>query len=201
MCVVGRRSSTRGLFLDRRSFLVSYNPSDDPNGAVLARLLGAAIPVCAGISLEYYFSRVDVAGYGCGSKLPHNITSLLGVMEGAASDLRTGLSAQMVEIHEPMRLLFVVETTPDVLEGTIAANPVLARICRNEWSQFATLADDGAIHLYRSGRFERYKPTSSDLPTVGASRQWYRGERDHLGFAAIASDEPTAAAPGAGAPP
>jgi uncharacterized protein YbcC (UPF0753/DUF2309 family) len=196
MCIVGRRASTKGLFLDRRSFLVSYNASDDPSGAVLARLLGAAIPVCAGISLEYYFSRVDVAGYGCGSKLPHNITSLLGVMEGAASDLRTGLSAQMVEIHEPMRLLFVVEATPEVLERTITGNPVLARLCRNEWSQFATLADDGTIHLYRAGRFEPYTPTSSELPTVGTSREWYRGERDHLGFAAIARSDHAIATPG-----
>ena len=29
-------------------------------------------------------------------------------MDGAASDLRTGLPWQMVEIHEPVRLLFVV---------------------------------------------------------------------------------------------
>lgn len=65
--------------------------------------------MCAGISLEYYFSYVDNTGWGCGTKLPHNVASLLGVMDGAASDLRTGLPWQMVEIHEPVRLLFVIE--------------------------------------------------------------------------------------------
>jgi uncharacterized protein YbcC (UPF0753/DUF2309 family) len=116
VCVVGRRQRTRGLFLDRRAFLNSYDPTqDDADATILTRVLQAAVPVCAGISLEYYFSYVDNLGYGCGTKLPHNITALLGVMDGAASDLRTGLPWQMVEIHEPVRLLFVVETRPETM--------------------------------------------------------------------------------------
>jgi uncharacterized protein YbcC (UPF0753/DUF2309 family) len=92
-CIIGRRERTRGLFLDRRAFLVSYDPSRDDDGAILARIMGAAVPVVAGISLEYYFGYVDPTGYGSGTKLPHNVTSLLGVMDGAQSDLRTGLHA------------------------------------------------------------------------------------------------------------
>ena len=116
LCIVGRRSRTRGLYLDRRAFLTSYDPTqDDDDAFTLTRLLPAAVPVCGGINLEYYFSYVDNAGYGCGTKLPHNVTSLLGVMDGAASDLRTGLPWQMVEIHEPVRLLFVIETTPETM--------------------------------------------------------------------------------------
>ncbi|WP_410967546.1 putative inorganic carbon transporter subunit DabA, partial [Salmonella sp. SAL4456] len=54
-CIVGRRALTRGLFLDRRAFLVSYDPScDDANGTILERTLLAAGPVGAGINLEYY---------------------------------------------------------------------------------------------------------------------------------------------------
>ena len=110
-CIIGRRTRTRGLFLDRRAFLVSYDPTRDHDGAILARIMAAVVPVVAGISLEYYFSYVDPSGYGCGTKLPHNVTSLLGVMDGAQSDLRTGLPWQMVEIHEPTRLAIVVEGT------------------------------------------------------------------------------------------
>src|SRR5262249_30351275 len=40
-CVVGRRSLTRGLFLDRRSFFVSYDPTIDPKGTILERTLAA----------------------------------------------------------------------------------------------------------------------------------------------------------------
>jgi uncharacterized protein YbcC (UPF0753/DUF2309 family) len=50
---------------------------------------------------------MSIRRYGCGTKLPHNVTSLLGVMDGAQSDLRTGLPWQMVEIHEPTRLAIV----------------------------------------------------------------------------------------------
>ena len=74
VCIVGRRSLTRGLFLDRRAFLASYDALQDPYGQHLGAVLGAVIPVCAGISLEYYFSFVDNDRYGCGTKLPHNVT-------------------------------------------------------------------------------------------------------------------------------
>ena len=125
VCVVGRRSLTRGLFLDRRAFLVSYDADQDPGDRSLAALMAAVVPVCAGISLEYYFSFVDNDRYGCGTKLPHNVTGLVGVMDGHASDLRTGLPWQMVEIHEPVRILFVIETTPERLSKVIDASASL----------------------------------------------------------------------------
>jgi hypothetical protein len=187
VCTVGRRSRTRGLFLDRRSFLVSYDPDqDDSEQAILARILGAVIPVCAGINLEYYFSRVDVTGYGCGSKLPHNVTSLIGVMDGAASDLRTGLSAQMVEIHDPVRLLFVIETRPEQFLRIMQRNPVIRRLCGNGWVQVATLSPDSAdIHLLHGERFVPYAGRLEELPRVTNSIEWYRGWRENLGFAQV----------------
>jgi len=192
LCIVGRRSRTRGLFLDRRSFLASYDPTqDDDQHAILARILGAVVPVCGGISLEYYFSCVDPEGYGCGSKLPHNIASLLGVMAGAASDLRTGLSAQMTEIHEPVRLLFVIETTPQAMLEIMDRNTLIGRFCRNEWVQVATLdPDSNQIQFFRGGQFELYRPETAELPQVAASIDWYRGGRDHLGFVAVGTSEP-----------
>src|SRR5690606_5727762 len=108
-CIVGRRSMTRRLFLDRRVFLTSYDPEVDPDGVWLRGLMASAIPVCAGISLEYYFSYVDNLHYGAGNKTPHNVVGYMGVMEGMASDNRTGLPWQMVEIHEPVRLVTLVE--------------------------------------------------------------------------------------------
>lgn len=187
LCFVGRRAWSRGLFSDRRAFLTSYDPAqDDEQQTILMRILQAAIPVCAGISLEYYFSCVDTAKLGCGSKLPHNIASLLGVMEGAASDLRTGLSQQMVEIHEPLRIMFVIETTPAAMLSIIERNPVISRLVRNQWVQLAVLQSDPVrIELYNDGRFEPYKVESTELPIVRGSIDWYRGWRDHLGFASV----------------
>ncbi len=190
LCIVGRRSRTRGLFLDRRAFLASYDPTqDDDQHTILARILAPVVPVCGGISLEYYFSCVDNEGYGCGSKLPHNIASLLGVMTGAASDLRPGLSQQMIEIHEPLRLLLIVETTPDALQQIMQRNAEIKRLCGNGWVQLATLDPESSkIQVLRNGQFEVYKPRSFELPQVGSSVDWYRGWRDHLGFAGIGGD-------------
>jgi uncharacterized protein YbcC (UPF0753/DUF2309 family) len=187
LCIVGRRERTRGLFLDRRAFLTSYDPTqDDDQATILTRLLQAAVPVCAGISLEYYFSRVDPTGWGSGTKLPHNITSLLGVMDGAASDLRTGLPWQMVEIHEPVRLLFVIETTPETMLRIMDRNPGIAQVIRGGWSLLAVLdPDSSAIQMYRDGAFHPYEPEAKELPRAGSSVDWYRGWRDHLEFAEI----------------
>jgi uncharacterized protein YbcC (UPF0753/DUF2309 family) len=190
ICVVGRRERTRGLFLDRRAFLTSYDPTqDDPGSSILTALLRAVIPVCAGINLEYYFSTVDPTGYGCGTKLPHNISALLGVMDGAASDLRPGLPWQMVEIHEPMRILFIVETMPEALSAVLAENETIGRLVANAWVQLATLDPySAAIHLFRKGQFVLYEPGTAELPVVPSSLAWYRGWRDHLGFCLIGSD-------------
>ncbi len=191
LCVVGRRLRTRGLFLDRRAFLNSYDPTqDDAEASVLTRVLQAAVPVCAGISLEYYFSHVDNAGFGCGTKLPHNIAGLLGVMDGAASDLRTGLPWQMVEIHEPVRILFVVETRPETMLRVLGRDPAIGRLVRNGWVQLATLDPDSpAVHLYRDGAFHAYRPEAECLPHARSSADWYRGWRDHLEFASITDEE------------
>lgn len=185
--IVGGRERTRGLFLDRRAFLTSYDPTqDDADHTILTRILLAIFPVCSGISLEYYFSTVDNAGWGSGTKLPHNITGLLGVMDGAGSDLRTGLPWQMVEIHEPIRLLQVVETTPEAMLAILERNPDLAQLCRNDWVRLAILhPHTGRISVYMGGRFTAYEPRTASLPRADSSVDWYRGWRGHLEFAEI----------------
>jgi uncharacterized protein len=187
LCIVARRDLTRGLFLDRRAFLHSYDPKqDDEEGRVLARILAAVVPVCAGINLEYFFSYVDPEGYGCGTKLPHNVASLVGVMNGAASDLRTGLPWQMVEIHEPVRLLLVVETTPEILQRVISRNPVIEQLVGGHWLQVATIdPGSGDIHLFRNSRFARFRHETDELKQVPSSLAWYQGWRGHLEFAQI----------------
>ena len=158
-CIIGRRTRTRGLFLDRRAFLVSYDPTRDHDGRVLGRILAAVVPVVAGISLEYYFSYVDPTGYGCGTKLPHNVTSLLGVMDGAQSDLRSGLPWQMVEIHEPTRLTIVVESSRDRLSRAVRSHRDIERLVDNRWVWLACLdPESGALWELRSTGFVAHTP-------------------------------------------
>ncbi|RKT54394.1 DUF2309 domain-containing protein [Saccharothrix australiensis] len=188
VCVVGRRSRTRGLFLDRRAFLASYDPAADPDATLLAALLAAVGPVCAGINLEYYFSFVDPTGYGCGTKLPHNVTGLIGVMDGHASDLRTGLPWQMVEIHEPVRLLLVVEAAPGRLAAIVAANPALDRLVSGGWVQLVAWEAD-ALHVFQDGAFQPYARERTVFPVVARSVDVYAGSRDHLDCAHVLAEE------------
>lgn len=195
-CIVGRRSLSYGVFLDRRAFLVSYDPTIDESGAILERILLAVSPVCAGINLEYFFSTVDNERLGAGTKLPHNVTGLIAVMNGASSDLRTGLPKQMIEIHEPVRLQLVLDTTPEIMERIIARQPSLAELFNNQWVQLITISpDSGAIHIYsEQQRFEPWSPANaaaaSSIPRVRTSREWYQGKRSFVGPALIDRELP-----------
>ncbi|CAN5807265.1 hypothetical protein BH20ACT4_BH20ACT4_00170 [soil metagenome] len=180
--VVGRRCLTQGVFFDRRGFVISYDPTKDPTGGLVERILLAMGPVGAGINLEYYFSSVDNQVWGCDTKVPHNVSGLLGVMEGAASDLRTGLPKQMVEIHEPMRLLLIVESTTSVLGDIYGRQPVIAELLDNAWVQLVAMdPEDGKHTLFVPGEgFVAWDEHVSDLPAVASSFDYYRGRNGFL---------------------
>ncbi len=179
--IIAPRRLTRGLFLDRRAFLTSYDNAQDPTGDILLRSLSAVVPVCAGISLEYYFSYVDNEEYGSGTKLPHNISGLIGVTNGAFSDLRAGLPLQMVEIHEPMRLLTLVETDLFKMEKVLAAHAGIRRAVENDWIQLVLVdPTTGALARFYRGKFQPYHPEDPALLEVSASPAYYVGKRDNL---------------------
>lgn len=186
-CVVGRRSRTRGLFLDRRAFLVSYDPLGDADGAQLERTLAAVVPVVAGINLEYFFGAVDPSGYGSGTKLPHNITALVGVMDGAQSDLRTGLPWQMLEIHEPVRLSIVVEAEVARVQALLSRSAELRRLVDHGWIYMAALdPNSSSIVELDAASVRPYTPERALQAIHGGSRRHYEGRRGHLPFVAIA---------------
>ncbi|WP_236515655.1 YbcC family protein [Sandaracinus amylolyticus] len=176
-CIVGRRALSRGLFLDRRAFLVSYDPTeDDARGTVLERILAAVVPVGAGISLEYYFSTVDDERWGAGTKLPHNLAGLLGVMEGTSGDLRTGLPRQMIEVHEPVRLLCVIEASPDVVLGIAARQPEVKELVTRGWVRLACMdPKTHAISYLGPDGFAPFESDAGALPVVERAMDWYQG--------------------------
>ena len=159
LCIVGRRGLTRGLFLDRRSFLNSFSYRDDPEGKYLFNILKAAAPVCGGINLEYYFSRVDNQKLGAGTKLPHNVMGLFGVANGIDGDLRPGLPSQMIEVHDPLRLLIIVEHFPEVVENTIRKSDETYEWFKNEWVNLAVIhPETHVVYRYRDEAFHPYQP-------------------------------------------
>jgi len=190
VAIVGRRALTRGLFLDRRAFLVSYDPGVDPDGRVLEGILAAVGPVGAGINLEYYFSTVENERWGCGSKVPHNLVGLVGVMEGSESDLRTGLPRQMIEVHEPVRLLLVVEATPDTLLGIASRQPGVLELVAGAWVQLISLDPaTGALARFRPGiGFVPVDPDPTRVPQRATSAEWYAGTMDFVPPALLTPD-------------
>jgi uncharacterized protein YbcC (UPF0753/DUF2309 family) len=100
--------------------------------------------------------------------------------------LRVGLPWQGVEIHEPMRSLFIIESTPELMEKIMNRVAVVGNILRNGWAQLALLDPySNKILVYHRGEYRPYERETDELPKVGSSIDWYRGWRDHLGFAQI----------------
>lgn len=167
LCIVGGRDFTKGLFLDRRSFMNSYDYKIDLDGKILTNIMKPLGPVCGGINLEYYFSRVDNQKLGAGTKLPHNVMGLFGVANGIDGDLRPGLPSQMIEVHDPVRLLIIVEHFPEVVLNVIKSVDAMYEWFINEWINLVAVnPETEQFYLFKEGHFVLYEPTKQIVETV-----------------------------------
>ena len=167
LCVIGNRDLTKGLFLDRRAFLNSYDYTSDPKGELLTGIMRPIGPVCGGINLEYYFSRVDNYKLGAGTKLPHNVMGLIGVANSSDGDLRPGLPLQMIEVHDPVRLLVIVAHFPEVVLKTIQSAPEMYEWYINEWIHLMVVNPETKEFFYfKNGSFSSYQPLTRSVEVV-----------------------------------
>ncbi len=146
--VVGPRSLTADLDLERRVFLHSYDVGSDADGSILAAIMGGPLLVAHWISSQYRLSTIDRDRLGAGTKPAHNLVGGVGVLEGSGGDLRLGLPLESVgaagrAVHEPMRLLAVVDVPADRVESAIAGNPAVAQIVDNGWIRLAARPEVG----------------------------------------------------------
>ncbi len=181
--IVGRREWSRGLFLDRRAFLTSYDPTeDDVDCTILTRILQAVFPVCGGINLEYYFSHVDNNGYGApGSKLPHNLAALLGVMDGGGE--RPADRLALADGRNPVsRSARCSSSRPgrSRCSGSSSGTRRIGKLCRNGWIQLAVLDPE-------SRRIHRLRGGVSSIPTNPSRRPCPRLPPRSTGIAAGAT--------------
>jgi uncharacterized protein YbcC (UPF0753/DUF2309 family) len=159
LCIVGMEDIYTRLDLDKRAFLNSYNYRLDEAGTALEMILSAAIPVCGGINLEYYFSRMDQQKFGAGTKLPHNVIGLFALTNGVEDDLRPGLPSQMIEIHTPFRILFLVEQEPRIVLKVLMNNPKLLEWVQNQWVWMVALdPKTNELYRYENMSFIKYEP-------------------------------------------
>ncbi len=181
LCIVGRRAMTIKLFLDRRAFMNSFDYKVDPDGKFLFGILKAAAPVCGGINLEYFFSRTDNQKLGAGTKLPHNVMGLFGVANGIDGDLRPGLPSQMIEVHDPLRLLIIVEHIPEVVLKTIQSNAETYEWFINEWVHLIVVnPETKKLFRFRNGGFTEYTPVPVGIEKIKDLTPLVEKEHDNL---------------------
>lgn len=166
--IAAPRSRTAHLDLRGRSFLHSYDWRSDDGFGVLELIMTAPMVVASWISLQYYASTVDNQHFGSGNKTLHNVVGKLGVIEGAAGDLRTGLPWQSVHDgsdlqHEPVRLSVVIEAPLDAMTDVIARHEGVRRLLDNEWLYLFALGEDGRIGARYAGGLS-WEPASGDGP-------------------------------------
>jgi len=160
--IIGRRDLTRGINLEGRVFLHSYDYRKDATGGLLEIVMTGPQVVGQWINMEHYFSTVDNERYGSGSKIYHNVVGRFGIMSGAQSDLRTGLAWQTVmdgprPYHEPMRLLVLIEAPRERISRIIKDHRLLQRLYDNEWVRLMALDPEENI-------FYHYSPKRGWIP-------------------------------------
>ncbi len=164
--IAAPRARTRGIDLAGRCFLHEYDWQRDRDFAALELIMTAPLVVASWINLQYYGSTVNNRMFGSGNKTLHNVVGALGVLEGNAGDLRTGLPLQSVHdgrrfVHEPVRLGALIDAPATAIEAVIGKHARIRELVDNEW-----------LHLYRftadDGIFERYRPPGA-LPGGGAA--------------------------------
>jgi len=140
--VVGPREISRGIDLQRRVFLHSYDADVDPDGTALETILTAPLVVAQWINCQYHFSTVAPEVFGAGTKTIHNVVGNIGVIAGHNGDLRLGLPWQSVAsgdslLHEPLRLLAVIEAPLARIDAVFDRNPILQQLFGNDWVSVA----------------------------------------------------------------
>ena len=87
----------------------------------------------------------------------------------------------MVEIHEPMRLVLIVDATEAALLGIASRQPEVAELVGKAWVQLVAVhPDTGAMSVFERGAFVPYTPRPTLLPVVERSAEWHMRSREHL---------------------
>jgi uncharacterized protein len=117
---------------------------------------------------------------GAGTKLPHNVMGLFGVANSSDGDLRPGLPWQMIEVHDPVRLLVIVEHQPDIVLKAIQSSPEVFEWYKNEWVHIVALhPEEKQFYYFRKGAFEKYEPITpaAEIKTIRNMEAFFEGAK------------------------
>ena len=161
--IIAPRILTKNIDLEGRCFLHSYDYTQDTDRASLTVILTAPMVVAQWINAQYLFSTMNNVAYGAGSKITKNITGKIGVMQGNASDLMTGLPLQSVNIsdnkayHEMQKLMTVVYAPRLMIDKIIASQDILQKLLSNGWITLSCIdpSDNQIYFLKRDMKWKK----------------------------------------------
>ncbi len=92
---------------------------------------------------------------------------LIGVANSSDGDLRPGLPLQMIEVHDPVRLLVIVEHYPEVVLKVIQSAPEMYEWYINEWVHIlAVHPKTNQFFIFKNGIFTEYQPVVQKINTA-----------------------------------
>jgi uncharacterized protein YbcC (UPF0753/DUF2309 family) len=173
--IIGPRALTDDLDLDGRCFLHSYDWTTDEDGTALENIMTGPLVVGEWINTQYYFSTVDNAAYGSGSKVTQNVVGKVGVVQGNGGDLMTGLPLQSLRAdddtvyHRPLRLTAVVQAPVDRVDTILQRHALLAQLFDHEWMRLVVMdpkRDNAFLNYEPGGSWHSHSSAETASPTA-----------------------------------
>jgi hypothetical protein len=170
--IIGPRALTRDLNLDGRCFLHSYDWQTDEKGTALENIMTGPLVVGEWINTQYYFSTVDNAAYGSGSKVTQNVVGKVGIVQGNGGDLMSGLPLQSLQAddvhlyHRPLRLMALVQAPADRVDTILQRQDTLKQLFDNRWMALVVMdpeRDNDCLRYQPGGSWAAY-PQSAATP-------------------------------------
>ena len=161
--IVAKRSLTRELNLDGRSFLHDYDASNDPDLSILELIMTAPMIVTNWINMQYYASAIDPIRFGAGNKVLNNVTGTIGCIQGNSGDLLGGLTEQSVRyrgdyFHEPLRLQVFIEAPSSSIDKIIEKHQMVKDLSQNGWLRLISIDPQSReFKVYGSNRWMNVK--------------------------------------------
>lgn len=96
-------------------------------------------------------------------------------------DLRTGLPKQMINIHDPLRLLITVEHFPQEVLRIIKMNPATYEWFKNEWIFLVVIhPDNRSLFVFKNEEFEPYLPLAAEIKKAENIQKTVEGSSENL---------------------
>ncbi len=95
--------------------------------------------------------------------------------------LRPGLPWQMIEVHDPVRLLVIVEHKPEIVLKAVQSSPEVFEWYKNEWVHIVALdPEEKQFYYFKNGAFAKYEPITAagEIKTIHNMEEFIEGARE-----------------------